>query len=77
MKTNNFTQSRIIGLFLSGATGSTAKKRNLVEWNHRVGDRKDEVDVVLRHLVCDQRKRWVVLWDKSDHAVRSKEDIIC
>lgn len=27
---------------------------DLVQRNHRVGYSKDEVDVVLRHLLCDQ-----------------------
>lgn len=35
---------------------------DLIQRNHRVGHSKDEVDVVLRHLLCDQSKRWVILW---------------
>lgn len=38
---------------------------DLVQRNHRVGDSEDEVDVVLRHLLCDQSQRWVILRGQS------------
>lgn len=34
---------------------------NLVQRNHGVGHGKDEVNVVLRHLLCDQSEGGVVL----------------
>lgn len=36
-------------------------RSDLVQRNHRVGHGKDEVDVVLRHLLCDQSERGVIL----------------
>lgn len=36
-------------------------RSDLVQRNHRVCHGKDEVDVVLRHLLCDQSERWVIL----------------
>lgn len=58
---------------LSVSTGKTALTQtqfvveqevlgsNLVQTNHRVGHGKNEVDVVLRHLLCDQSERGVIL----------------
>lgn len=34
---------------------------DLIQGNHRVGDSKDEVDVVLGHLLRDESERWVIL----------------
>ncbi len=34
--------------------GVNCRAPDLVQRNHRVGDSEDEVDVVLRHLLCDQ-----------------------
>lgn len=42
---------------------------NLVQRNHRVGHGKDEVDVVLRHLLCDQSERGVILQGSETDAV--------
>lgn len=55
-----------LSLFLSleimtGKSTSTKRAPDLVQRNHRIGDSKDEVDIVLRHLLCDQGKRWVIL----------------
>lgn len=36
-------------------------KADLIQGNHRVGDSKDEVDVVLGHLLRDESERWVIL----------------
>lgn len=38
-----------------------SKTPDLVQRNHGVGDSKNEVDIVLRHLLCDEGKRWVIL----------------
>lgn len=40
-------------------------RSDLVQRNHRVGDSKDEVDVVLGHLLCDQSQRRVILCGQS------------
>lgn len=40
---------------------------DLVQRNHRVGDGKDEVDVVLRHLLCDQGEGGVILQGPETH----------
>lgn len=44
-------------------------RSDLVQRNHRVCHGKDEVDVVLRHLLCDQGERRVILQ-------RSETDVV-
>jgi hypothetical protein len=38
---------------------------HLVEGHHIVGHSENEVDVVLRHLLCDQSQRGVVLKEET------------
>lgn len=44
-------------------------RSDLVQRNHRVGHGKDEVDVVLRHLLCDQSERGVILQGSETNVV--------
>lgn len=47
-------------------------RSDLVQRNHRVGHGKDEVDVVLRHLLCDQSERGVILQGVGDRCCLQK-----
>lgn len=46
-------------------SGQNWKNPHLVQRDHGIGHGEDEVDVVLRHLLCDQSQRWVILWRQS------------
>lgn len=43
----------------------TVRCTHLVEGHHIVGHSENEVDVVLRHLLCDQSQRGVVLKEET------------
>lgn len=45
--------------------GRICKRPHLVQRDHGVGHGEDEVDVVLRHFLCDQSQRWVILSGRS------------